>query len=158
MFSNPTNSDSFSDPPDDELAALGQQLAADAAFLAERYPAPAPPGPGVELSPRGSGRRWRRAALTATAASLLVLTATATWREWSTVEPRPGERDADKPSTPLAHRSGPSAQPQPPAPPSETGPIDLLPTVSFEGLSGPEQEAVLDLLEENDLASNSLSI
>lgn len=149
-----TDRDEF---PSLELEALAEQLADDARMLAERYPAPATPPltafatsadqrPSPELA---SARwpRWRKIA----AASVLVAAAMGIWigtrgdnrREWAV--------DVGQANQELRAANPPANDLQPVG-------RQPLPAVSFQEFTGPEQEAVLDLLEENALSQGSLSI
>lgn len=117
----------------DDLALLAGQLQADAARLAASYPAEpsAPRGATVEHSPpRGA---WPRRLGVLAAAVAVVLCA------------------------PLG-RSGPneSRTVHPPAQPRVVAP-PVTPSV-FRALTGPEQEALLDLMESQRLEQASLTI
>jgi hypothetical protein len=155
-----TDLDEFPSP---EFEALAEQLADDARMLAERYPAPAlaplhalastgEQRPSTEI---GSARwpRWRKIV----AASVLVAAAIGAWYgtrpgdkqgEWAVDARQVDQRRANqdrRDTNPVVDDLQPVGR-QP------------LPAISFQEFTGPEQEAVLDLLEENALSQGSLSI
>jgi hypothetical protein len=150
-FDRETDRDEFSSP---EFEALAEQLGDDARMLAERYPAPSPapltslvPTAGQRLSLVFGSARWRKVL----AASVLVAAGMGTLLgtrlgdnkgEWA-VDARQGKPDQNDQ---VVNESREPVRQQP------------FPAVSFQEFTGPEQEAVLDLLEENALSQGSLSI
>ena len=143
-----------------DLAALAEQLGDDAAHLASRYPADR--APAVALSAeliesaarikRHSPRRiaWVAAASLASAAVLTISVAIA-WRNQGEVAPTNGTLA----TSPLSANAAASAQPAElvslPAPQSAAG------TLSVGELSGPEMEALLDLLSAEPKSVASIS-
>lgn len=144
--------------PSPEFEVLAEQLAEDARMLAERFPAPMPAQlPSLATSANrhssqetgSAGRpRWRKIV----AASVLVVAAMGTWfgtrlninqGKWA-VDARQAKQDLREVNPTVNDLPPVGRQP--------------LPAVSFQEFTGPEQEAVLDLLEENALSQGSLSI
>jgi hypothetical protein len=134
-------------PP--ELAALGEQLGDDSDHLAARYPAGRTSQP-VEATPTPTRRRimlrWGGAA-----AALFVAIGT-----WQVTESRlvDGDRHASRvvPALPIAVTNPALIVPKPAV--SENG----LPASVFRGLTGAEQEAVLDLMQDDPQQRGELSI
>jgi hypothetical protein len=139
-------------PQDDELAPdlqlLAEQLQADAQHLAARYPAPA--WRPLAAPPRRHLLRWAGAAV----ALLLVGVGVRLSSTWPAADPEP----AAGPGAGVSHtadwsRSAPSVlhadQPAQPL---------TVPAMLFHSLTPPEQEAVLDLVEDEVLSQASLSI
>jgi hypothetical protein len=126
----------------DDLALLAGQLEADAARLAASYPADGP-------APMSAARRapvvaWTRR-LGVLAAAVVVGGCAQFWRPLH----RP-PASGYSPAPPIAA----------PAPPQAAVPI-AAPTVTpgvFQALTGPEQEALLDLMETQRLEQASLAI
>ena len=142
-FDRETDRDEFPSP---ELEALAEQLADDARMLAERYPAPTPPqlfasvadkqGSPVLRSP--GHPHWRNSL----AASVLIAAGIGALLAFQ----RGDNKQVQKVGNQVANELREPVVPQ------------TLPAVSFQEFTGPEQEAVLDLLEENALSQGSLSI
>jgi hypothetical protein len=143
------SSDELSTDLPDELAAIGAQLSDDAAALALAFPARRPlAGESEPDSSLHRKRRWLRW----TGAAAVLLIAVGTWR----VIDDQTSRDDSPPShavsaiangrsstdRPLAVVERPMTAAKPMA--EESG----LPASIFRGLTGAEQEAVLDLMQD----------
>jgi hypothetical protein len=142
----------------DELAALGEQLSYDADSLALAYPAGTALTTATAPEPALHGkRRWLRWA--GAAATLLIAVGT-----WRVVDDRASRDDSPPPQTVSAISSSSSSASRPlavadratPAP----KPIDdaRLPASIFRGLTGAEQEAVLDLMQDSAQQHGQLTI
>lgn len=141
------------------LEALGQQLADDADLLARCYPADDPLASGASTRPpivRPPSRWPRPLGGHRVAAAAVLLVALGSVCAWQGLYRPPGG-----PATQTAARPPQtSVRPVPQSPPDQA-PLPrgaALPTTVFQDLSGPEQEAVLDLLERDLYSSASLSI
>ncbi len=145
---------------DEQLAALGEQLREDAAFLANTYPA----GGKSEQFPIAvvtqlPGRDPRRIAQVAVAALLVVAgLSLAVWQGGRIAEQMAGQTATPEativPAEGLivAEPSEPSFGPLPPPLQSIVRPV------SHQSLTGPEWEAVLDLLESDQGQAQSISL
>ena len=133
-------------PPD--LALLAEQLTADAVYIAERHTAAARTTSPLPATSEGS---WRRG-LTAAVVLLAVSAGIARWTSWPTPlqTAGPATVQGDRIRLVNDHRQVTSDRKQPADSP--------LPAYFFQGLSGPEQEGLLDLLEEESTRQSSLSI
>ncbi len=132
-----------------EFAVLGQQLADDADFLASRYPSAPMRDATMELA-TSSDRRRRLVRWGGAAAAILL-----TIGGWQLVESRMadhGQPPAALPVTPLAVVN-PSV-----IVPKRVATDDILPASVFRGLTGAEQEAVLDLMQDDPHQRGELSI
>jgi hypothetical protein len=124
-----------------DLAALGQQLGDDAAHLAAKYPA----ATVVGRSPAPSARPLAPFYLSLGASLVAaVLVAVMVWQ--LRPSPAPVQRSAAVSSPVAAPATFPS-----PAAPAASGSISLV------DLSGPELEALLDLLHDDPNRSTSIS-
>lgn len=137
-----------------ELAPLGERLAREADRLAERYPASA-----LRQRPRtGAPRSRRRWAWATVAAAVLVAAGIGSTARW--IAPRSAAREeqpiAARGAAPLAAAALPAPTTQ--RPQSMERPAPRFLPASFHDLSAPQQEAVLDLLEEGDQGLTRLSI
>jgi len=174
-FADPASADL--DLPDD-LAALAEQLSEDAAYLEGQYAAgcyevwasDSSPHPNQQEPPPRRGRNrlvWGGAA----AASVLLLLAGAVWVQSLSQDQRPAaqldsvesprkslqlEAPADAANSDRAS-AGQEASARA-AEPSEPARSPVVPAGLFENLSGPEQEALLDLIESKGYEQSSLSI
>jgi len=171
-----------------ELSALAEQLGDDAAFLSTKYPARDPFAPPADRSVAVVAADGRGSRLAAAAAAVLLvgygIWASATWRESAVklhnaveqVASNTENANSDSPRGPHEVDANASlvatrivaAEPASHLPRGSSQSIDdkvfdldngpesnksLL-----RGLSGPQQEAVLDLLEQGELGQASLSI
>lgn len=137
-----------------ELAPLAGRLAREADRLAERYPAAA-----LREHPQSSARRRHRWALAALAATLLLaagIGSVGRWIEAPAAAPQ-AQSIAARGAAPLAASATSAASTVRPQSRSIPAPR-FLPAASFHKLSAPQQEAVLDLLEEGDQELTRLSI
>jgi len=150
----------------DDLAALGEQLRDDAAYLAERYPARRDVAAAGTARRAAAARRPRRMWLAAASAAAIVLLLAGSFTAWRWVSRQsPGDNvTAGVPVT------APSAEVQPegetprathPTPVSNDVPAAVLPTVPavfLQNVSGPELEGMLDLMEHEPEGDPGLSI
>jgi hypothetical protein len=156
------------DLPDD-LAHLAAQLSEDAERLATSYPAAQSDvwlaSAAVDASVEKSSASWHRWVRIAAAVAAISLTAgTGAW----VLNSRTFSPDnTAQLQTPLAIDSQPLPRPLHSAGlhssqsrPTEVTPMDspVVPAGFFQTLSGPEQEAMLDLMEEEGIDQASLSI
>ncbi len=133
-----------------DLAELAEQLTADANHIASTYSASsgatlrqASPAVPAQL-PVEAPSRWRRAA-TAAAILLIASAGVARWVTW------PETPQAALPTILLGGHHHVASDPQPA--------VDTaVPAQFFQGLSGPEREGLLDLLERDTSQQSSLSI
>lgn len=151
-------------PPDegfqlpDKLAALADQLAADAAYLSARYPAN-PRAANLAMSERPSLRRlwWSAAAaLVAIAAGISAwqLRSTRDARNEITALARDDQLDEVRAARPAGMTT---SQPAAAVAGSEDEVFQEVRNV-LEGFSGAEREAVLDLLEQQPATPPEISI
>jgi len=124
-----------------DLAALAEQLTADAKFIASRHTSPLQP---VRSSAVAPDSRWHRG-LTAAAILLVASAGVARWMTW------PEHHQAAVPAMLVNGHHHVAGDPQPAA--DAAVPADF-----FQGLSGPEREGLLDLLEKDATEQVSLSI
>jgi hypothetical protein len=125
-----------------DLELLAGQLRGDASQLAARYPARVPEA-GLLLERKPQGTRWT----SVTAAALLAVAS------WGTlIASRLPEPEFPRAAVVRDDLASPLVK-QLPLPPPES---DTSPASFYFDLSGPEQEAVLDLLEGHKLASLSI--
>ena len=154
---------------DPELAALGEQLTADAQRLASLYP------PGDARRPRGKpvarSRRQMGGGSWAAAAAVLIAASVVCFGYLTAPRSEPAERNLVRGGDGAGELATLStdASNQPPSVTSvaaeraeETSAMGsaspAIITLPFESLTGAEQEAVLDLLESEGLALSGLSI
>jgi hypothetical protein len=121
-----------------DLAALAEQLTADANHIAARHASPSQPS--RSQAPADYGSSWHRA-LTAAAILLIFSAGVARWMTW------PETQHASAPTMLVngPHESQPAVD-------------AAVPAQFFQGLSGPEREGLLDLLEKEAKDHASLSI
>jgi len=146
----------------EELELLSEQLGDDAERLASLYPAPECPawmaiaeqGPSV----RQSAGRWLSAA--AAAGIVLATASIAVWkqagadRQSAISRTESNERDPQK-------STAASLAVAKPSPSNEAGngqPTAAVPAGLFQALTGAEQEALIDLMEQDEVGQSSLSI
>lgn len=176
---SPGGADSFELP--DELACLGEQLEADAAYLASRYPAPtvADSGPARDrpmpperarrqsFSTRPAGRRTWYVTLAAVALVLLICVTLPHVVRWGPPQPENHPAAGKKVAVRQPSADGPVVAESPAGekakePGEEAGqPADNLrwpPALLFQEATAPELEALLDLLESEDAQDATLSI
>jgi hypothetical protein len=132
----------------DDLALLAEQLGADAEYLAARYPADATDRAVRPRVARVAGSRLR---MVWSSAAAILLVATGIWSGSRLVET---EQPAPLASV-VAPSSGQATLTVDVAPPAD---FPATPAMYFQDLSGPEQEGLLDLFEEESLPQSSLSI
>jgi len=162
--------DGTAELPDDlpeDLALLGCALSDDAERLAERYPAQ---HDSIAPIASAAAQRWRiiagttsatTTAATATAAALALVAASIALLIYAGGIPfrQPGATLADQgPARGMVHNASDAADVLQLVPSVWTDNLPPLRGAFFRELSGPQQEAVLDLLEENALAQSSVSI
>ncbi len=164
VFDSADDHDDLPEP----LAALAEQLRSDAQRVAEQYPlrdevaarvfaaareTPAAPRMLAESAPAGPrsyGRRWIAVAVVFVSAGLLI-SGVSRWGVGGF-----GDRGGRAPSARVAGNAHETVDREiVAAVATEAQPID---ESGFEELSGPAQEAILDLFEENALTQTSLSI
>jgi len=124
----------------DHLAEMAEQLQLDADRLAEAYPARSGDRLARELAAQVRSRRRRRIGWAA-AAALLIAAGSLTWRYSGNDRPAAERESATRPAPPT-FVIAPAASPN-----AESSPTVVTPVVSLHHVSGPELEAVLDLLE-----------
>ena len=127
------------DEPEDELALpadlqeLSEQLSADASYLAQRFPAPG----STTAPPRAQAKSLRWAMTMVAVAAGLSAVAQFTWHD------------------PLAP---PAAIEPVPVAAADPLPALVQPAAFFHELTGPEQEALLDLWDEQQVRQASFTI
>jgi hypothetical protein len=126
-----------------DLAALAEQLTADANYIAARYVSPSQPARSQAQSVEHDSR-WHRA-LTAAAILLIASAGVARWMTW------PQTQHAAAPTMLVNGHHHVAGETQPAA-------DSAVPAQFFQGLSGPEREGLLDLLEKEAKQQASLSI
>ena len=128
-----------------ELAALGEQLSADAARLAAVYPPRQSAAISLGRSP-ASSRAWKYARYSA-AGLVVAVTLGIAAVAW-------------QPGKPLAHTppaKTPAIAPAATSPVAAISPRPAEPSLSLTDLSGPELEAVLDMLADDSARDTSIS-
>ena len=154
----PLRADGDLDLPDD-LSALAEQLADDAAHLSARYPADRAPQVAlavelVQSAERIKRRSWRPAAFIAGATLASVAAIGLTLSMWVAANHQPATTDLasspDKPATATAPDELPVSFPVSFTAPSPTA-------LSLGELSAPEMEALLDLLQRDPNRASSIS-
>lgn len=140
------------DLPDD-LALLAEQLGADADFLAARYPADAtdrvirPTAVHFAADHVATGRvRWAWLSVAA-----LLFVAAGIWSG-------SGMFEHQQPSAVVSTDGSRTPQTKSTADVALPSELPVTPSMYFQDLSGPEQEGLLDLFEEESLPQSSLSI
>jgi hypothetical protein len=152
-------SDELSADLPDELAALGAQLSDDATSLALAYPADRALTIGTaHHAARHGKRRWLR--WTGAAAALLIVLGT-----WHFIEDRASVDDSPPPHiiSAVSHTDTSTSRPLAVADRATSAgkPMAVdngLPASIFRGLTGAEQEAVIDLMQDNAQQHGQLTI
>jgi hypothetical protein len=147
-------------PPD--LVGLGQQMSDDAAWLAERYPATVCPSVTVcpsAVAPPAAGVRGRAQEIIkwiSLAAAILAICGTT----WITMRTRPAlppthetvghvaAQGKERPYAPITDRVLDAGEAYILAADRNSAEGLIVPAAFFQSLSGPEQEGLLDLLDE----------
>lgn len=149
----PLRSDGELDLPAD-LAALAEQLGDDAAHLSACYPADRSPQVALAAELVQSAARIKRQHWFRSAAVVGTGLATVAALGISLVIAARQAPQASRPRQPVAVAP---ASPSDPSPPSDSLPVSAAATLSVGELSGPELEALLDLLDNEPRSMASIS-